>query len=213
MAKGKPSTDVPSPGDREEDPCPPPTAAGRHAPVVTRLPPRGQDHEVLGLGVISDGGADDVVDGIVLVHLLHQLHAPVQSPRELHQLLVREQVLTQALLCFSLPQQMSSGHFTPNTTQQGPQEGRKAWPRQTDTHTHTGAHNVHTQCTHANASTHKSKCTHGHTYMQIQEQTQTGTDTCTSVGTHVRIQIPTDTHTDPWVSVHVCGCMLRRCVI
>lgn len=182
MAKGKPSTDVPSPGDREEDPCPPPTAAGRHAPVVTRLPPRGQDHEVLGLGVISDGGADDVVDGIVLVHLLHQLHAPVQSPRELHQLLVREQVLTQALLCFSLPQQMSSGHFTPNTTQQRPQEGRKAWPRQTDTHTHTGAHKrTHTMYT----------CKCKHTQKQMHTRAHTHADT--------------EADSDRYRHLHICG--------
>lgn len=49
----------------------------RHSPVVTRLPPRGQDHEVLGLGVAAQGRADNVVDGVILVYLLHQLHTPV----------------------------------------------------------------------------------------------------------------------------------------
>lgn len=45
--------------------------AGRHPPIVTRLPPGGQDHKVLGLGITAEGRADDVVDGIVLVHLVH----------------------------------------------------------------------------------------------------------------------------------------------
>lgn len=49
----------------------------RHSPIVTRLPPSGQDHKVLGLGVPAQGGADDVVDGVILIHLLHQLHTPV----------------------------------------------------------------------------------------------------------------------------------------
>lgn len=42
-----------------------------HAPDVARLPLRGQNDEVLGLGVTTEGGADDVVDGIILIHLLH----------------------------------------------------------------------------------------------------------------------------------------------
>lgn len=49
----------------------------RHSPIVTRLPPRGQDHKVLGLGITAQGRADDVVDGIILIHLLYQLYTPV----------------------------------------------------------------------------------------------------------------------------------------
>lgn len=49
----------------------------RHSPVVARLPPRGQEHKVLGLGIAAQGRADDVVDGVILIYLLHQLHTPV----------------------------------------------------------------------------------------------------------------------------------------
>lgn len=64
-------------GGDEVSPTPLHPSESRHSPIVTRLPPRGQDHKVLGLGVTTQGGADDVVDGVVLIHLLHQLHTPV----------------------------------------------------------------------------------------------------------------------------------------
>lgn len=53
------------------------SSESRHSPTVTRLPPRGQDHKVLGLGVTTQGRADDMVDGVILIHLLHELHSPV----------------------------------------------------------------------------------------------------------------------------------------
>lgn len=66
----------PGEGDEGSPPLLHPSES-RHSPIVTRLPPRGQDHKVLGLGVATQGGTDDVVDGVIFIHLLHQLHAPV----------------------------------------------------------------------------------------------------------------------------------------
>lgn len=64
----------------ESDEASPPLlhpSESRRSPIVTRLSPRGQDHKVLGLGVTTQGGADDMIDGVILVHLLNQLHTPV----------------------------------------------------------------------------------------------------------------------------------------
>lgn len=64
----------------ERDEASPPLlhpSESRCSPIVTRLSPRGQDHKVLGLGVTAQGGADDMIDGVILIHLLNQLHTPV----------------------------------------------------------------------------------------------------------------------------------------
>lgn len=49
----------------------------RHSPIVTRLPPGGQDHKILGLGITTQGRADDMVDSIIFIYPLYQLHTPV----------------------------------------------------------------------------------------------------------------------------------------
>lgn len=50
----------------------------------------------MGFGVTTQGRADDVVDGVILIYLQHELHTPVERPnsglRELQQLSMGEQL-------------------------------------------------------------------------------------------------------------------------
>lgn len=123
--------------------------------MVTRLPPGGQDHKVLGLGIAAEDRADDMVDGVVLVHLLHELHTPIERARGQDSRVTLAAPGTaspaQALPCFSLLRQSLGGHLATYTAQPGPQEGRKARPT-TGEHIHTG--------TEANAHRHGNKDMH-----------------------------------------------------
>lgn len=151
---------------------PPPTPqSGRHPPVVTRLPPRGQDHKVLGLGITAEDRADDVIDGIILIHLLHQRHAPIGRPRgqdsrESHRLL-GQPVLPRP----SHVSAFSSGCLG-DTLPPAQQGHRRAGRPGQGMHEHTGT------CT----DMYTGKC------MQTQEQAGTEKHTC---GLHVHTQICT----------------------